>query len=276
MWLDPMPLESDIHKAYTSYYTHDGISPKENFIIRFIAATIIGILKLLLFLTPIHRERRAFRRMYLENIKPGKLLEVGCGNGARLTQLAALGWSVEGQEVDPISAAAAREKGIKIHLGPLENIRLPDASYDAIVMNHVIEHLHEPVKLLAECRRLLSPQGTLIAVTPNVRSYGHRIFKSNWRGLEPPRHIFLYGQESLRHIAQLAGFENPTSWTTTAGAHHFAQGSLKIIYGTNNPNPFIQILYSFGPKLFLLIARMVQAFDNDSGEECVLMLQNDK
>jgi hypothetical protein len=43
MWLDPMPLESDIHKAYTSYYTHDGISPKENFIIRFIAAKIIAI-----------------------------------------------------------------------------------------------------------------------------------------------------------------------------------------------------------------------------------------
>jgi 2-polyprenyl-3-methyl-5-hydroxy-6-metoxy-1,4-benzoquinol methylase len=269
-----MPLEADIHKAYRLYYTHDKNSREGWFFTQLLAKIVIQILKLFLRLTPLHRERKAFSRMYLENIKPGRLLEVGCGDGTRLTQLAALGWSVEGQEVDPISAAAAREKGIKIHLGPLENIRLPDASYDAIVMNHVIEHLYEPVILLSECRRLLSSQGTLISVTPNISSFGHRIFKSNWRGLEPPRHIFLYSQGSLRRIAQMAGFKNPTSWTTASGAHHFAQGSLKIIYGSNKLNLFNKTVCYFAPKLFLLVARLVQAFDNDSGEECVLMLRN--
>jgi 2-polyprenyl-3-methyl-5-hydroxy-6-metoxy-1,4-benzoquinol methylase len=273
MWLDPMPLEADIHEAYQSYYTHGENSNKKSPMEQTITMIMINIFRLILRLTPIHRERKDFNRMYLGNIKPGRLLEVGCGDGTRLARLATLGWSVEGQEVDPISAAIAAKTGIKIHLGSLENLNLPDTSYEAIVMNHVIEHVHDPLKLLMECRRLLSPNGTLITVTPNIRSYGHRIFKSYWRGLEPPRHILLYGQESLRRIAQNAGFENPTTWTTAANAHHFALGSLNIIYGNNNLKPSTKTLYYFGPKLFLLMARIVQRFDKDSGEECVLMLR---
>jgi 2-polyprenyl-3-methyl-5-hydroxy-6-metoxy-1,4-benzoquinol methylase len=276
MWLDPMPLEVDIHKAYHSYYTHGEDSHKKSPTEQPITMILTNILLLFLRLTPIHRERKDFNLMYLGNIKPGRLLGVGCGDGARLSRLASLGWSVEGQEVDPISAAIAAKTGIKVHLGSLENLNLPDTSYEAIVMNHVIEHVHDPVKLLMECRRILSPNGILIAVTPNIRSYGHRIFKLHWRGLEPPRHILLYCQESLRCIAQKAGFENPTTWTTAANAHHFALGSLNIIYGNNNIKLSTKTLYYFGPKLFLLVARIVQTFDKDSGEECVLMLRKGK
>lgn len=273
MWLDPMPLEEDIHKAYQSYYTHGENSHEKRFIEQPHTTILNHILKLLLRLTPIYRERNDFNRMYLGSIKPGRLLEVGCGDGARLIRMAELGWSVEGQEVDPLSAAIAAKTGVKIHLGALENLNLPDTSYEAIVMNHVIEHVHDPLKLLMKCRRLLKSNGIFVAVTPNIHSYGHRIFKSHWRGLEPPRHILLFCQESLRRIAQNAGFENPTTWTTAANAHHFALGSLNIIYGNNNLGTSTKTLYYFGPKLFLLVARIIQTLDKDSGEECVLMLR---
>ena len=177
MWLNPMPLEEDIHNAYHAYYTHRDDQQKKSRIKQFINIILNHSLKLLLRLTPIYQERKDFNQMYLGGIKPGKLLCVGCGNGNRLVHLADMGWSVEGQEVDPICADIAAKKGFNVHLGTLESLLLPDSSYDAIVMNHVIEHVHEPMKLLMECRRLLSPDGVLISITPNTQSYGHRLFK---------------------------------------------------------------------------------------------------
>jgi 2-polyprenyl-3-methyl-5-hydroxy-6-metoxy-1,4-benzoquinol methylase len=273
MWLDPIPLEEDICKAYQSYYTHGDDAQKRSQPKKPITKILTYLFRLFLRLTPIPKERIDLDRMFLGNIKPGKLLEVGCGDGARLARLATLGWSVEGQEVDPISASIAVQTGIKIHFGSLEKLGLPMASFDAIVMNHVIEHVHDPVKLLMECRRLLKPDGILVAATPNIRSYGHRIFKSSWRGLEPPRHILLHSQDSLHRIAQKAGFKNPTTWTTAANAHGLAQGSLEIMYGKQNPKSSIKALYYFVPTLFRLMARIVQIFDKDSGEECILRLK---
>lgn len=276
MWLDPMPLEDDIHKAYLSYYTHVDNFQKKRRIAELSSSIKKQILLSLLRLTPIYMERKEFNQMYLGRIIPGKLLGVGCGNGARLAQLEGLGWSVEGQEVDPVSASIAIKNGIKVHLGLLENLNLTDASYDAIVIFHVIEHVHDPLKLLAECKRLLSQNGTLIAITPNTCSYGHRIFKSGWRGLEPPRHLFLFSQKSLRLIANNVGFENPNVWTTAANAHHFALRSLNIIYARNNHRVSVKILLNFCSKMFLIAARIIQIFDKDSGEECVLMLKKGK
>lgn len=273
MWLNPMPLEQDIHIAYKSYYTHREESQNKSSMGRLISIGQRNLLKLLLRLTPIYMERQDFNQMYLKGIKPGRLLCVGCGNGLRVVPFVHLGWSVEGQEIDPISAAIASKNGIRVHIGPLDELNLPEASYEAIVMNHVIEHVHDPTKLLMECRRLLMPNGILIAITPNINSYGHRLFKSNWRGLEPPRHIILFCQKSLHLLAKNAGFENPITRTTAANAHHFALDSLNICNNCTNLNPFKKAFYNMSSKLFLIVERIVQSIDKDAGEECILKLR---
>jgi len=274
MWLDPMPSKEEIHKAYHSYYTHNENQPNKNILTELVTKTSDRLLLFFLRFTPIYKERKDFNNMYLSNIRPGRLLEVGCGKGDRLAFLADHGWTVEGQEVDSISAAIAAKKGIKVHLGPLESFHLPASTYKAIVMSHVIEHIHEPLKVLTECRRLLSQNGILIAVTPNTDSLGHRIFKSFWRGLEPPRHVFLYRQKSLSRLALRAGFENPITWTTSANAHHFARNSLMMRW--NNRGIFKRALSNIFSKLFIIMARIFQVFDKSSGEECVLMLKKVK
>jgi len=269
-----MPIENDIYKAYLSYYTHvDDSRPKIK--VRDVFSLIKkDLLLYLLRLTPIYRERAEFNRMYLDRISPGRLLAVGCGNGDRLANLEALGWHVEGQEVDPVSAAIASKYGIKVHLGRLETLNLPSGTYDAIVMFHVIEHLHDPMTLLSECKRLLSPGGFLTVITPNIDSYGHRIFKSCWRGLEPPRHLLLFNQQSLRFVARNSGFENSTTWTTPCNAHHFALSSLNILHVTNDPIIFAKAFFNLCSKCFLILARIIYIFDKNSGEECVLICKN--
>lgn len=272
IWLDPMPLEEDIHKAYSSYYTHgDEAALDQTFNQRSINV-LTRIFRLFLKITPMHRERLDIDLLYTGYMKTGKLLEVGCGDGTRLTKFKALGWDVEGQEVDPVSAMVASKKGMKIHLGFIEKLGLKDESFDAIVMNHVIEHVHDPVKLLSECRRILRKDGFLVAVTPNSRSLGHRLFRSNWRGLEPPRHVMVHCQNSLKKVANSAGFHNVMTLTTAARGSFFALGSSQSIF-SKKTKILTNIFCYISTALFVVTAIGFSVIRKDYGEECILMVK---
>ena len=275
VWLDPMPIEEDIGKAYQTYYTHqDNSSDREDWgIRRFLRYGLKKTWDLFLRVTPIYWERKRLYLMYLVKNKPGRLLEVGCGNGHRLAQFRAMEWQVEGQEVDLKAANLARKLyNLKIHLGPVEELRIPDATFDAIIMNHVIEHLHHPELVLAECHRLLRAGGNLVVVTPNIESFGHRRFGADWRELDPPRHIHIFSCKTLFEIAHKAGFSQCTLWTTAVHAPGIGMGSLDIrrtgrhIMGARI-EPSLRIVSSF---LFQLWATLVHVTQKNSGEECVM------
>lgn len=276
VWLDPMPLEEDIHKAYQHYYTHDLAASTVNhapvwkrsinFLMGKIYSSLIGM-------TPLQRERSAIDRMYLEDLVPGRLLELGCGDGSRLAKFSALGWTVEGQEVDPRSAANVSSKQrIKVHLGSLETLGLPEKSYDAIVMNHVIEHIHDPLKLLVECCRLLKPGGVCVASTPNMNGLGHQFFKSFWIGLDPPRHLLLFSKINLQRLGEHAGFGKCEVWTTAANAYGWALGSLQIRLNKTYLGRELNLTLKLFAASFQFLARTVYAFRKDSGDECIIRL----
>jgi 2-polyprenyl-3-methyl-5-hydroxy-6-metoxy-1,4-benzoquinol methylase len=199
LWLVPDPTDEELKQAYDDYYTHapnpskDGPSGASGTrLSRRLAEVPLSLLGVL-------RGRRALEAMDLEGIKPGRLLEVGCGNVVRLQRLQELGWTVEGQEVDPVAARLVRQAlAVTVHEGLLEGLGLPAESYDAIVMNHVIEHVRDPAALVQECFRLLKPGGHLVSVTPNSESLGHKRFKQHWRGLEPPRHLVIFSPRNAK------------------------------------------------------------------------------
>jgi SAM-dependent methyltransferase len=82
----------------------------------------------------------------------------------------------------------------------------------------VIEHLHDPLTMLLECRRVLKPGGTLVIATPNSASLGHRTFKSDWVSLDPPRHLVLFDPPTMRRLLDEAGFDVDWLVTTARGA----------------------------------------------------------
>ena len=134
---------------------------------------------------------------YLPWVANGRLLEIGCGSGWQLARMQQAGWRTKGLDFDPGAVAAARGRGLDVDVGDVRDLHLEAASFDAIVMAHVLEHVFDPVGLLAECRRLLKPGGRLVSITPNGRSLGHRVYKAAWRGLEPPRHIAVFTKGGL-------------------------------------------------------------------------------
>lgn len=194
LWLDPMPLDEELPRLYENYYTHSAdTAPKRR------------LYHLFLRLTPIHRQRQRLNSFYLDDLPPGRLLEVGCGSGQRLAHMQQLGWQVQGQDIDPRIISSSN---VPIHIGPLDTAPFPPHTFDAVALNHVIEHVPDPIALLATCRRFLRPNGRLVAITPNSNGDGHRAFGPDWLGLDPPRHLHVFNPRNLRTVAERAGFHD--------------------------------------------------------------------
>lgn len=271
IWLDPVPVENEMGKVYTEYYTH-AVPPttREAWLSRLLRKS--GSV-LLAVLDPLRGQRKRLSLMLVGDVKPGKLLDVGCGNGIRLAQLRSLGWDVCGQELDPQAVSFARETlGLRVELGGLEDIRFPEQFFDCVTLNHVIEHVHDPIRLLKECRRVLRTNGRLVVVTPNSRSFAHKHFGQFWRGLEPPRHIHLFSPKTLSTIAAKAGFTVTSLSTTVANASTFVLGSRLVENGSVSApsslgRKFADEIYALG---HLYRSVFEHARDRSSGEECVL------
>lgn len=106
----------------------------------------------------------------------GSLLDVGCATGGLLREARNRGWQVAGVEpAQPLADLATRAYGLKVHGGSLEKARFPNASFDVVVMVHVIEHLYHPSRTVAEVFRILKPGGYLYSMTPDFHHYGVRI-----------------------------------------------------------------------------------------------------
>lgn len=235
MWLHPEPTDEELAVAYASYYTHGDSpdSPLRRVYGRLADAYVrrtLGypplpregwdrVLSRLAVLHPGGGSELARSAMFLHSRHKGaRLLDVGSGSGEMLAYMAELGWEVEGVETDSTAATVARARGIHIHLGKLQSLGLPDEYADAVTLVHVLEHVREPVALLAECLRLVRPGGVLAVATPNAASLGHRIFKRAWMSLDPPRHLFVFDPRSLRLAAYRAGIHDVRITTTPRGA----------------------------------------------------------
>jgi 2-polyprenyl-3-methyl-5-hydroxy-6-metoxy-1,4-benzoquinol methylase len=236
MWLSPRPLEEDIAKLYLSYYTHQDIPVPPSLPRRVLTsledayrAQKYGyqgdhngawqrVLALALHLHPGKKAEADFSVMHLPAALRGRLLDVGCGSGVLLESMRALGWEVQGIDVDASAVENARRKGLDVYLGGLEECQFPDGSFDVVTMSHVIEHVDDPRRLIRECHRILKQSGRLIVLTPNSESLGHRLFGHGWVGLDPPRHLFIFSVSSLRNVTEPAGFTTVSALTTIRAA----------------------------------------------------------
>lgn len=229
-YLDPRPTAEAIHLAYRQYHTH-AVAPTPRPIrspnkTDFFARAVNGYLNaryrtrlqpatssgrwLLPFLVPLRQylDARA-RHIPPSTHPPGRILDVGCGSGDFLAFAAEAGWIAEGVDIDEEAVDIARSFGLAARLARLPEIVAEPGVYDVITLNHVIEHLHDPIESLRLCYRLLKPGGTVWLQTPNIESIGYAIFRSAWRGLEPPRHLVLFNQRSLHDALRTAGFLRP-------------------------------------------------------------------
>jgi SAM-dependent methyltransferase len=153
-----------------------------------------------------------------------RILDVGCGDGFHLSLLARLGkknWSFEGIDIDKHAIEAATLKGLKVHMGTVEQVDLPAENYDLIFLIMTIEHVERPDETLFSLKKLLKKGGRLVIVTDNTSSIDFSFFKQHyWGGYHFPRHWNLFSPYSLKKLAEKTGFEvmslktiiSPVNW----------------------------------------------------------------
>jgi ubiquinone/menaquinone biosynthesis C-methylase UbiE len=153
-----------------------------------------------------------------------KILDVGCGDGFHLKLLKEYGeknWTLEGVDLDKRAAEMAGKANLKVHVGTIENLNLPENHYDLAIMIQTIEHVENPDEILTAVKRVLKPNGKLVIVTDNTDSLDFNLFKNAyWGGYHFPRHWNLFNRKSLKKLAEKVGFEtadlttqvSPVNW----------------------------------------------------------------
>jgi len=138
-----------------------------------------------------------------------------------------LGWKVRGLEPDAQAVSVARAHGLDVIEGTVESSLRDRDAYDVITMSHVIEHVVDPAQVLTVVRDALRPGGTLLLITPNAGSLGHRRFGASWYHLDPPRHLQLFTVANLAARTAAAGLAT-LRWRTTGRGHLVYDASRSI------------------------------------------------
>ncbi len=153
-------------------------------------------------------ERRvmAERRRVVAALPRGRLLDVGCGNGAFLASLRVRGWSVQGTDTSPTACELTGARGVPAYHGELRDAGFATGSFDVVSLWHVLEHVPDPLAELAEIRRILRPEGRLVVQVPDNDSLTLRLCGTRWFPLDVPRHLQHYTRDTLRRTLEQAGF----------------------------------------------------------------------
>jgi len=148
--------------------------------------------------------------------KSGRLLDVGCADGAFLSAAKASGWQCTGTEISDWAVKNIPAKlGIEVKAGDIVSADLPAASFDAVTMWHVLEHTQDPLANLKRIRSLLKPDGVFIMAVPNERNMFFRALYPLARGKflryytpgERELHLFHFTETTLRLMLEKAGFK---------------------------------------------------------------------
>lgn len=140
-------------------------------------------------------------------VAQGKLLDGGSGARGFLYWAKRAGWEATGLEVDGRAVEEGRRAGLDIVLGRMEDCPLPDESFDTVVLNHSLEHCHDPNQVLVHCYRVMKPGGLLIVGVPNFDCYDNLVFEDSWSNCDAPRHLYHFNPDTLTTMMKKHGFE---------------------------------------------------------------------
>lgn len=141
-------------------------------------------------------------------VNGGKLLEIGCSHGELLKKMKDLGWGVTGIEMSKKMTEYARSIGLDVLAGRIEDQNYETGSFDVIIMNMVLEHLHDPFGNLERITKWLKPGGQLIFSIPYITGTEFKIFKEYSYGLQLPHHMSFPNKKIIIESLKKLGYKN--------------------------------------------------------------------
>jgi SAM-dependent methyltransferase len=149
---------------------------------------------------PVYAAERWLGRM---NVTPTtRILDVGCGSGELVRDLVEAGF-LDAHGIDPFLP-----ENILAHLPhTVRKARLDQVAgdFDVVMLHHVLEHVPDPLGVLAGVVRVLRPGGYCLVRIPVIPSFAWDRYRENWVQLDAPRHVFVHSEKSLSLLAARAG-----------------------------------------------------------------------
>jgi len=123
----------------------------------------------------------------------GRLLEVGSGMGHLVGQLED---TFETYGMDLNHWAVKESKSVvqetALQTASAEELPFEDEAFAVVIIKHIVEHIPNPEKAIAEIGRVTAPGGILILATPNLDSLLKPWKGDSWIGYQDPTHISLH------------------------------------------------------------------------------------
>lgn len=148
------------------------------------------------YLKEISWKGRAYRRLFvypkIKRFCKGDVLDIGCGTGLFLEYYK----TGVGTDINQHCVDFCVERGIDARIMKQDTLEFQNSSFDTLIMDNVMEHISNPAPLLAECKRVMKPDGSLIILVPGIKGYA-----------KDPDHKIYYDYDKLRTTLQRSGFE---------------------------------------------------------------------
>ncbi|MBN3037410.1 MAG: class I SAM-dependent methyltransferase, partial [Candidatus Diapherotrites archaeon] len=96
------------------------------------------------------------------DVPKGKVLELGCGNGKTLAALIRTGSAVTAIDSSPHAVELCKDLNADVRVADACALPFADNSFDAVIAFHVLEHVEDKAKAVAEARRVLKQGGVLL------------------------------------------------------------------------------------------------------------------
>jgi SAM-dependent methyltransferase len=142
-----------------------------------------------------------------------RLLDIGCGHGDFMLYCRQRGWTVAGLE-QPRSPVMELKARLGIDVYELQDLEtLPADHFDVVTIWHVLEHLPDPARALAQVRRILKPGGLALIEVPNFGGWQGRLGGAAWFHLTVPLHLFHFEKHTLARLLVQNGLV-PCRWQT--------------------------------------------------------------
>jgi SAM-dependent methyltransferase len=202
----PHVPSDELHRLYPAEYNPYALP----------AMRVVRVLATALFRARYRRALRSGPFAILRTTPPGRLLDVGGGRGDLGVALRDHGWDVTGLDPSPEACEHARARGVNAIDGTLLDGAPVGSDYDAVVFNHSLEHVVEPLEDLTAARALLRTGGVLVISLPNFGSWQRRRFESSWFHLDLPRHRSHFTARGLGRLLERAGYGRIRTMRTTS------------------------------------------------------------
>jgi 2-polyprenyl-3-methyl-5-hydroxy-6-metoxy-1,4-benzoquinol methylase len=138
---------------------------------------------------------------------PPRLLDVGCSLGFTVEAAAGRGWNAQGVDISQEAVDFCRRRQLDCRLTDSLELPFEDGSFDVLTAWHVIEHVADVSRTLAEWRRVLRPGGLMILETPNSSSLKVKLLGVRYRRFWAKEHVYTFRPSNLIPFVTRAGLE---------------------------------------------------------------------